>query len=146
MKSRLHVWVHVDPSAISSAMGARGHWECARCGKLEDEGCFESISPRVLGCAGKPKKIPQNWQSMTRGQLLRFLTEEAKRHSQGALSSLTRNNHMNSLSAKDILRFKREGRLTKKFIEALLVDFINAIGVSQGIDYGLHTKHLNDRA
>ena len=77
---------------------------------------------------------------------MRFLTEEAKRYSQGALSSLTRNNHMNSLSAKDILRFKREGRLTKKFIEALLVDFINAIGVSQGIDYGLHTKHLNDRA
>ena len=76
---------------------------------------------------------------------MRFLTAETKRYRKGALASLARNSHMNDLSAKDILRLKRS-RVTKKFIEALLVDFVNAIGVSQGIDYGLHTKHLNDPA
>ncbi|MBU6415223.1 hypothetical protein KGQ34_03215 [Patescibacteria group bacterium] len=79
---------------------------------------------------------------MTRGELLNFLEKEAKRYRKEALSSIERNKHMNNLSKQDILRLKKDRQMTQKMIDALLVDFINVIGNSQGCDYGLYVKHL----
>lgn len=80
--------------------------------------------------------------AMTRGELLNFLKEEAKRYRGQALSSIERNWHMNNLSRKDLLRLKKSQQLTQRMIDALLVDFINVVGVSQCIDYALYTKDL----
>lgn len=80
--------------------------------------------------------------AMTRGELLNLLTEQAKRYRRQALASIERNRHMNDLSRKDIVRLKRDRQLTQRVIDALLVGFINAVGVGQCIDYGLYTKDV----
>jgi len=79
---------------------------------------------------------------MTRGELLKLLTKEAKKYRDGALVSIKRSKHMNDLSSKDISKLKKEQQLTQKLIDALLVDFINRVGAGQCLDYGLYTKHL----
>ena len=79
---------------------------------------------------------------MTSGELLDYLAKEAKKYRGKALLSVNRNRHMNDLSSKDISKLKKEQRLTQKLIDALLVDFINIIGVDQGGDYGLRAEHL----
>ena len=48
---------------------------------------------------------------------------------------------MNDLSLKDISKLKRTA-INSKVIDALLVDFINSVGIGQCLDYGLYTKHL----
>ncbi len=79
---------------------------------------------------------------MTRGNLLNLLEEEAKRYRWHALASIGRNEHMNSLSRKDVTKLKKNRQLTQRVIDAILVDFINSIGTGQCLDYGLYTKHL----
>lgn len=80
--------------------------------------------------------------AMTRGELLNLLTKEAKRYRRQAIASIERNGHMNDLSRKDIIRLKKDRQLTQRVLDALLVDFINAVGVGQCIDYGLCTKDV----
>lgn len=80
--------------------------------------------------------------AMTRGKLLNLLTKEAKRYRRQALASIERNGHMNDLSQKDLMRLKRDRQLTQRVIDALLVDFINIVGVGQCLDYGLYTKNI----
>ncbi|MDO8571687.1 MAG: hypothetical protein Q7R79_03330, partial [bacterium] len=81
---------------------------------------------------------------MTRGELLNFLTEESKKYRQTALSSLERNGHMNDLSKEDISKLNTDGQLIQRVVDALLVDFINFVGVNQCVDYGLYTKDLSE--
>jgi len=52
---------------------------------------------------------------------------------EGVLESLKRNKHMS----------KYNGEMIKETtIDALLVDFINYVGYRQGLDLGLHIRHL----
>ena len=81
-------------------------------------------------------------RGMTRGELLELLNREAKEYRKEAFMSVELNKHMNNLSLKDISRLKKDQQLTQKLINAILVDFINKIGISQGGDYGLYTKDL----
>ena len=81
---------------------------------------------------------------MTRGQLLKLLTEEAREYRKEALSSLERNSHMNDLSEEDFERLRKNRLVTKKLIDALLVDFINYVATGQCCDYGLHTGHISN--
>ena len=83
-------------------------------------------------------------KAVTRGEMLGFLTSEAKRYRQEALASIERNGHMNDLSGKNIQHLKKRPKLTKRLIEALLVDFINEIEAAWCVDYALHTRHLDD--
>lgn len=82
---------------------------------------------------------------MTRGELLNLLTEKAKIYRLEALQSIERSRHMNNLSTRDFSKLKREQRLIQKTVDALLVDFINAVGADQCLDYGLYTKHLKSK-
>jgi len=79
---------------------------------------------------------------MTRGELLKLLTEEARRYREAALESIERNGHMNDVSQEDVMRLKEDPGLTQRLIDALLVDFINTIGVGQCVDYALYTRDL----
>lgn len=73
---------------------------------------------------------------------MNLLEKEARQYRKQALSLIERNKHMNNLSTKDILRLKKDRQMTQRMIDALLVNFINVVGTSQSIDYGLYTKHL----
>ncbi len=80
---------------------------------------------------------------MTRGELLKMLTRCAADYYRDAAKSIKRNKHMNELDKKDWDKIKKEMPvLAQKIIEATIVDFVNFVGIWQGIDYGLKTKHL----
>lgn len=86
--------------------------------------------------------MKQKQRAMTRGELLNLLTETAKKYHKEAISSLERNRHMNNLPLTDIATMRRDVRRTQRLIDALLVDFMNAVGAGQCIDLGLYTKDL----
>lgn len=73
-----------------------------------------------------------------RGEFLKMMKLMADKYREDAKKSLSRNTHMNDLTKTDIVK------LNKRQIDAILVDFINYIGVNWGVDYGLHTYHLGE--
>jgi len=73
---------------------------------------------------------------MTTIDLLSSMTAYAKIYNKQAQSSLVRNNHMNELQKDEVV--------DKKHIEAVLVDFINFIGVKNSVDYALYTEDLQE--
>ena len=70
---------------------------------------------------------------MNKIQLLEFLTKNAKEYRKDAAASIVKNKHMNEATGEEV---------KQQDIDALLVDFINFIGVQQGADYALYTKDL----
>lgn len=71
---------------------------------------------------------------MTKIEYLETLTKFAKDYRIKAMSSIERNAHMNCHTGAEI---------SQDNIDALLVDFINFIGVRNGIDYALYTSDLS---
>ena len=69
---------------------------------------------------------------MTRGELLDFLTKQAKEFRKDK-TSISRNSHLTSIKEQP----------EQYLIDGVLVAFINHIGISQGIDYALSVKDLN---
>jgi hypothetical protein len=67
---------------------------------------------------------------MNKITLLEMLTRDAAGYSLIAKESIMRNNHMNDIT---------EINIKEDEINALLVDFINYIGMKQGVDYALYT-------
>ncbi len=68
--------------------------------------------------------------------LLELLADTAKDYREECIESIIRNRHMNKLEARDEIRVKQ------RYIDAILVDFINKVANEQGVDYGLHTTDL----
>ena len=71
---------------------------------------------------------------MTRGELLEFLTQQAKEFRKDKLQ-ISRNVHLTGID-ENILP-------TSDQIDGVLVAFINYIGITQGIDYALSVDDLN---
>ena len=67
-------------------------------------------------------------------EMLEFTKVYADKYRAEAQQSLKRNNHMNDIEEDEMVQ--------QRHIDAVLVDFINYIGVKQGIDYALYTKDL----
>jgi hypothetical protein len=68
---------------------------------------------------------------------LDLLTAKAKKYRIDAQCSLERNCHMNKIEKGEIVQMR--------IIDAVLVDFINFIGMQGCIDYGLYTIDLNNK-
>lgn len=68
---------------------------------------------------------------MTKGELLEFLTKEAKEFKKD-INNISRNQHLTYLSEQP----------DQTIIDGTLVAFINFVGVRQGIDYALSVKDL----
>lgn len=73
---------------------------------------------------------------MNKKELLEMLISNAKEYSKNAMNSLVKNNHMNDI--------KIETELDNTVIDATVVDFINFVGIKQGIDLGFYTKDLRN--
>lgn len=69
---------------------------------------------------------------MTRGELLEFLTKEAKEF-RNDKTSISRNYHLTGIKEQP----------EQHLIDGVLVAFINHIGISQCIDYALSVDDLN---
>jgi len=67
-------------------------------------------------------------------ELLDLLTEEAKVYRKNSVNSINRNSHMNNSVGKC--------SISQDDVDAILVDFINHIGVRRWVDYGLYTRDL----
>jgi hypothetical protein len=71
---------------------------------------------------------------MTKIQLLEYLEKMAREYRKDCVNSINRNQHMNELGGKFDLK--------QNTIDAILVDFINKIGIHQGVDYAMYAKDL----
>ena len=65
-----------------------------------------------------------------------MLKKNADEYKDDCVESLKRNGHMNDVSSK------QADKIPQEVIEAILVDFINLVGMKQCVDYGLYTKDL----
>jgi hypothetical protein len=66
--------------------------------------------------------------------ILETTTEYAKKYRRDAQKSLEINRHMNQIDEGE--------QVQQRIIDAVLVDFINYIGMKHGIDMGIYTKDL----
>lgn len=67
-------------------------------------------------------------------EMLELTKGYADKYRKEAQQSLERNNHMNEIEVGELVQ--------QRHIDAVLVDFINYIGVKHGIDYALSTRDL----
>jgi|TARA_R110002153_G_scaffold197760_1_gene351296 hypothetical protein len=67
-------------------------------------------------------------------EVLEKTTDYAKKYRSEAQQSLERNRHMNQIEEGE--------QVQQRIIDAVLVDFINYVGMKHGIDYGIYTKDL----
>jgi hypothetical protein len=74
--------------------------------------------------------VPQ--PSMTKGQLCKLLEKEAVLYLKESKKSIHRNIH----------QFSFRGTYNHKFAMAILIDYINFVGMGQGLDLGLEEKHI----
>jgi len=97
---------------------------------------------------------------MTKDELLKYLTSELELYRKDWREQLFRDRHMNQLERYVSIQNSKElfieqdynlkklknylDRIPQEFVDALLVDFINHVGLGQGIDFGLYTKHLEE--
>ena len=73
---------------------------------------------------------------MNRGELVLLISEYAKKYCSGdVLESISRNHHMNEYSGESV---------SKETIDAIIVDFVNFIGMQQGIDLAMYTEDLKE--
>ena len=67
-------------------------------------------------------------------EMLELTKGYADKYREEAQQSLIRNRHMNKIEDGELVQ--------QRHIDAVLVDFINYIGMKHGIDYGLYTSDL----
>ena len=67
-------------------------------------------------------------------EVLELLANDAREYRTGAAESIRRNAHMNRNTGADI---------DQRDIDALLVDFINYVGMRRGVDFGMYAVDLN---
>jgi hypothetical protein len=67
-------------------------------------------------------------------EFLELVTKYAKEYVKGGVSSVHRNFHMNNI---------KDESLTQDQLEAVIVDFINYMGVKNCIDYAMYTSDLS---
>jgi len=73
-------------------------------------------------------------ETMTRGELMEMLVKYLRQYrSDGVIESVKRNSHMND--------YKGE-KISQESIDAVLVDFVNFVGMQQGIDLALYAADL----
>jgi len=76
---------------------------------------------------------------MTKKEFMDYLTERCIGYLPLCRDSIVRNNHMNNIGYESSLQ------VTDNEIEAILADFINYIGIDQGLDWGLYTHYLHEK-
>jgi hypothetical protein len=74
---------------------------------------------------------------MTRGELVEWLVKNVKEYrNSGVLKSVRRNNHMNDYKGENV---------SQETLDAVLVDFVNFLGMQQGIDLAMYTSDLKPK-
>ena len=73
---------------------------------------------------------------MNKGEYLSILSDNAKKYYKNdVLKSIKRNSHMNNYNGENI---------SDETIKAILVDFINFVGMEMGVDYAMYSKNITD--
>ena len=71
---------------------------------------------------------------MTKGDFLAHLANYAIDYNKSAPESVVKNHHMNQLDADAVV--------DKTVSDAVVIDFINYIGVRMGVEYAMYTSDL----
>lgn len=73
---------------------------------------------------------------MTNGEFMDLLVKDLKAyHKAGPMESVKRNVHMSDYYGQPV---------AAETVDALLVDFVNFVGMRRGMDLGLYTRDLKD--
>ena len=71
---------------------------------------------------------------MNKGEFVKMIHEMMERYRNiGILQSVKRNKHMNDYKGEPV---------SQETLDAIMVDFVNYIAATQGMDYALYTKDL----
>ncbi len=76
---------------------------------------------------------------MRKIDLLNLIEGNVRTYRLDANDSLRRNSHMNA----NVMAHREN--IPQEVVDALLVDFINYVGVWQGVDYGMYVEDLNKK-
>ena len=68
------------------------------------------------------------------GELLDTLEKILQKYHKESIKSIKRNSHMNGI--------RKNEKIDKRHVDAVLVDFMNTIGLQYGVDYAMHTSDL----
>ena len=68
----------------------------------------------------------------TKKELMDYIEWEAKNYLLHVNKTFSRNKHLH----------KYKGKINIKYTEAILVDFINCIGISQGLDWATNIEYI----
>ena len=82
---------------------------------------------------------------MTTGEFLNSLEGSARKYRSKAIMSLLRNASMYELSKKDCSEVERNRRRFQRFLDAVLVDFINHLALERGGDRGEKPEHIRKK-
>jgi len=114
-----------------------GHEICMSGWGSDSETAAKASAKRDLVYAVNTTNTPEpELRKLTSGELLILLTNFAKDYAKKGVESIKRNNHMNGIPKTETV--------SQKMVDAVLVDFINYIGVRNCVDYGLNTMDLNN--
>ena len=67
-------------------------------------------------------------------EVLNLMTHYARAYRVKSQNSMLKNNHMNEIEGGEVVQ--------QRHIDAVLVDFINYVGVCYGVDYALYTSDI----
>ena len=67
-------------------------------------------------------------------EVLNLMTHYARVYRVKSQNRLTENNHMSEIESGEVVQ--------QRHIDAVLVDFINYVGVCYGVDYALYTSDI----
>lgn len=104
-------------------------------GSSSEEAAKASVKRDFVYAVDKTNTPEPTLRKLTSGELLRLLTNFAKDYAKEGAESINRNNHMNDVPKTETV--------SQKVVDAVLVDFINYIGVRYLVDYGLYTSDLS---
>lgn len=100
-----------------------------------EEAAKASIKRAFVYAVNKTNTPEPELRKLTSVELLQLLTNFAKDYAKESAESIKRNCHMNDVPETETV--------SQKSVDAVLVDFINYIGVRHLVDYGLYTSDLN---
>lgn len=75
----------------------------------------------------------------TKIELLNFIASCAGDYYKTVIDRIKIDQHMNGITDAD---FKIDKSTLQRIAEAVIIDFINFVGMAQGVDYGMYTRHL----
>jgi len=96
---------------------------------------MQTVAERMKGCKTVAERIQNGVK--TPGDFMEYLSCQAKEWIPGSLADINRNEHMNNCGGK-----VETNRVNQDLIDAAITAFLNHVGASFCMDYGIYADDL----